>query len=741
MGRSADNFTVVARNRCDKKSCFAIGIRIARAGVARWCFHPRWKRKVFIRFSARDMAQNGKIGVSTENIFPIIKKFLYSDHEIFLRELVANAVDATQKLRTLAKAGDFAGEAGDETIEIRLDREAKTLTISDKGIGMTAEEVEKYINQIALSGATSFLDKYKDAGAIIGHFGLGFYSAFMVSDEVEIDTLSWQEGAKPVRWSCKGDPEYTLAEGSRATRGTDVVLHISADNAEFLEKHRIQELLQKYCRFMAGPIAFGKKTAWKDGKEVETDEPNIVNDVAPIWTRKPAELKAEDYEKFYHALYPMAEEPLFHIHLNVDYPFNLTGVLYFPRLKSNFDIQRNKIQLYCNQVFVTDSVEGIVPEYLTLLHGVIDSPDIPLNVSRSYLQSDQRVKQIAGYITKKVADRLTELFKADRAQYEAKWDDLKLFITYGMGTDEKVYERAAEVAWLKNVDGKYFTFTEYRELVQGEQTDKAGDVVYLYTTDPEGQWSYVEAARAKGYDVLLMDGQLDAHLLGHLEQKLEKTRFMRVDANTVDRLIDKGDSAAVSLSEEAQGVLREVVEGAARGEERVSVRFEELGETALPAIMTRNEFMRRMQDMQAMSPTNPMFGSMPQSIDVVLNSSHPLVKRMWKEAEAGLSGEIKSSEAILKPLEEELQAINERTKGVEYDKVPAEDKKRREELYEAIDAAKKERRDKFAEYGKSNVLVGQVIDLALLSNNMLKGEALQRFVERSVAIVVGAQQK
>lgn len=687
------------------------------------------------------MAKSGKIGVATENIFPIIKKFLYSDHEIFLREIVANAVDATQKLRTLSRAGDFTGELGDETIEVRLDKEAKTLTISDKGIGMTADEVEKYINQIALSGATSFLDKYKDAGAIIGHFGLGFYSAFMVSDEVEIDTLSWQEGAKPVRWSCKGDPEYTVSEGSRTARGTDIILHISEENAEFLEKQRVQELLQKYCRFMAVPIAFGKKTTWKDGKEEETDELNIINDAEPIWTRKPADLTDEDYDKFYRALYPVAEDPLFHIHLNVDYPFNLTGVLYFPRLKSNFDIQRNKIQLYCNQVFVTDSVEGIVPEYLTLLHGVIDSPDIPLNVSRSYLQSDQNVKKIAGYITKKVADRLAELFKEDRAQYELKWDDLKLFITYGMVTDEKFYERSSEFMLFKNIDGKYFTQSEYRELVAPNQTDKSEDVIYLYATDREGQWSYIEAAKAKGYDVLLMDGQLDAHLVNHLEQKLEKTRFMRVDANTVDKLIDKGSVAAVSLSEEAQGVLREVMEGVARGEEHITVRFEELGEGELPAVVTQNEFMRRMYDMQAMSPTNPLFGSMPQGLDLVLNSSHPLVKKMWQEAEAALREDIKASEEVLTPLEEELKTINERTKGVEYDKVPEEDKKRREALYAEIDKAKEVRRSKFSEYGKSNELAGQVYDLALLSNNQLKGEALQRFVKRSVEIVEKAQQK
>lgn len=687
------------------------------------------------------MAKSGKIGVATENIFPIIKKFLYSDHEIFLREIVANAVDATQKLRTLSRAGDFTGELGDETIEVRLDKEAKTLTISDKGVGMTADEVEKYINQIALSGATSFLDKYKDAGAIIGHFGLGFYSAFMVSDEVEIDTLSWQEGAKPVRWSCKGDPEYTVSEGSRTARGTDIILHISEENAEFLEKQRVQELLQKYCRFMAVPIAFGKKTTWKDGKEEETDELNIINDAEPIWTRKPADLTDEDYDKFYRALYPVAEDPLFHIHLNVDYPFNLTGVLYFPRLKSNFDIQRNKIQLYCNQVFVTDSVEGIVPEYLTLLHGVIDSPDIPLNVSRSYLQSDQNVKKIAGYITKKVADRLAELFKEDRAQYELKWDDLKLFITYGMVTDEKFYERSSEFMLFKNIDGKYFTQSEYRELVAPNQTDKSEDVIYLYATDREGQWSYIEAAKTKGYDVLLMDGQLDAHLVNHLEQKLEKTRFMRVDANTVDKLIDKGSAAAVSLSEEAQGVLREVMEGVARGEEHITVRFEELGEGELPAVVTQNEFMRRMYDMQAMSPTNPLFGSMPQGLDLVLNSSHPLVKKMWQEAEAALREDIKASEEVVTPLEEELKTINERTKGVEYDKVPEEDKKRREALYAEIDKAKEARRSKFSEYGKSNELAGQVYDLALLSNNQLKGEALQRFVKRSVEIVEKAQQK
>lgn len=688
------------------------------------------------------MATNGKIGVTTENIFPIIKKFLYSDHEIFLREIVANAVDATQKLRTLVKAGDFTGEVGDETIEVRLDRESKTLTVSDHGVGMTQEEVEKFINQIALSGATSFLDKYKDAGAIIGHFGLGFYSSFMVSDEVEIESLSWQEGARPVRWSCKGDPEYTIAEGSRTTRGTDIVMHISEENAEFLEKHRIDELLHKYCRFMAVPVAFGKKTTWRDGKEVELDERNIINDAQPIWTKKPADLQDEDYATFYRALYPMADQPLFHIHLNVDYPFNLTGVLYFPRLKSNFDIQRNKIQLFCNQVFVTDTVEGIVPEYLTLLHGVIDSPDIPLNVSRSYLQSDQNVKKIASHITKKVADRLAELFKDDRVNYEEKWDDLKLFISFGMVSDEKFYDRSAEFALLKNIEGKYFTLGEYRDLITPMQTDKSEDVVYLYATDKEEQWSYIEGARAKGYDVLLMDGQLDAHLVNLLEQKLEKTRFMRVDASTADKLIDKGDAAAVSLSDDAQSVLRGVMEGVARGgAERISVRFEELGGQELPALVTQNEFMRRMHDMQAMSPNNPMFGSMPQSFDLVLNSSHPLIKQMWQEAEAALGDTLKESKATIAPLEAELKEINERTKGVEYDKVTEEDRKRREELYEAIDRARDAQRDRFAEYGKSNELVGQIYDLALLSNNQLKGEALRRFVKRSVEIVEKSRQR
>lgn len=681
--------------------------------------------------------QTGSIGVKSENIFPIIKKFLYSDHEIFLREIVSNAVDATQKLRTLSATGDFKGEIGEELIEVKIDKKAGTLTVSDRGIGMTQEEVEKYINQIALSGAEEFLEKYKDKGnSIIGHFGLGFYSAFMVSSRVEIDTLSWQPDATPIHWSCEGDPAYTLSPSKRTTRGTDIILHISEENAEFLEESRIQELLLKYCRFLPVPIACGRKSEWKEGKKVETDEPNIINDLEPLWTRRPSELKPEDYDSFYSGLFPTSEPPLFNIHLNVDYPFNLTGILYFPRLRSNFDIQRNKIQLYSNQVFVTDAVEGIVPEFLTVLHGVIDSPDIPLNVSRSYLQSDHNVRKISSHITRKVADRLLEIFEQDRQEFESKWDDLKLFVDYGSVSEERFYEKSQKFALLKNVDDKYFTYEEYQKLVEGEQTDKHGKAIYLYSSDPEQQWSYIEQAKARGYDVLVMQGQLDPHLINFLEQKLENVRFARVDSDTIDRLIEKSERAEVSLSEDAQTELRGVMDGAAeKSSYRLFVSFEELGERELPAIITQNEFMRRMKDMAALSPTNNFYASMPENLNLVLNSSHPLVKRLSTSVSEELAGQLSAADERIDPLEKELSTLNERLNALKDDEVEQSDKDKREELESKLAEARSERRSVLEEFGRNNNLAQQLIDLALLSNNLLKGEALAQFVQRSVSMI------
>lgn len=678
----------------------------------------------------------GTIGVTSENIFPIIKRFLYSDHEIFLREIVSNAVDATTKLQTLAKAGDFAGPLGDLTIHVQIDKAARTLTVRDAGLGMTHDEVEQFINQIALSGAESFLEKYKDeASGIIGHFGLGFYSAFMVSDKVEIYTQSYKPGAQPVHWSCQGDPNYTLEEDGEKARGTDVVMHISSEHAEFLEEGRIEALLKKYCRFLPVPIAFGKKKEWKEGKQVELAEDHIINDIAPLWTRKPSDLTEEDYQQFYSDLYPMADKPLFHIHLNVDYPFHLTGILYFPKLKSNFDIQRNRIQLYCNQVFITDSVEDIVPEYLTLLHGVIDSPDIPLNVSRSYLQNDQNVRKISTHITKKVADRLAELFKSDRTQYEAKWDDLKLFITFGMVSDEKFYERSHEFALLKNVEGKYFTLEEYRKLVAPNQTDKEGQVVYLYCTDKAGQWSYIEGAKAKGYDVLLMDGQLDPHLVNLLEQKLEKTRFARVDSNTPEALIRKAEENPVAMGQQEQDTLRGMVTGVTEAQgPQVMVSFQALGANALPAVVTQNEFMRRMRDMQAMSPSSPMFGAMPTTLDLVLNTTHPLIQALAKEAKAAVGQQVEEFEGKIKPLEAQLKALNDQEKDQDEEGKKALNEQR-EALYKQMDELRNANAKTLKEYGHSNRLLGQIYDLALLSTNQLTGQALSRFVKRSVEIV------
>ena len=678
----------------------------------------------------------GNIGVTSENIFPVIKKFLYSDHEIFLRELVSNAIDATQKLKTLASVGEFKGELGDLTIRIRTEK--GKLIISDRGVGMTADEIDRYINQIAFSGAEEFVKKYKDnAAAIIGHFGLGFYSSFMVSKKVEIVTRSYQEGATAVRWSCEGTPEYEMTETKKDDRGTDIILYIDDDNKDFLEKDKITSLLEKYCRYLPIPIAFGKKQEWKDGKYVDTDEDNIVNNTQPAWVRKPSELKDEDYKAFYRELYPMADEPLFWIHLNVDYPFNLTGILYFPRIKSNMDLQRNKIRLYSNQVFVTDSVEGIVPEFLTLLHGVLDSPDIPLNVSRSYLQSDQNVKKISAHITKKVADRLEEIFKNDRKAFEEKWDSLKLFIQYGMLSDEKFYDRAAKFALLKDVDGTYYTLEEYRKLIASEQTDKEGGVIYLYTTNPDEQYSYIQAAKDRGYNVLVMDGQLDVHAIGQLEQKIEKTRFVRVDSDTIDRLILKADAPTVSLTDDQRNALQQVFRSRLPKMDKTDfvVTFEALGPSANPVMLTQGEFMRRMREMSAMQPGMSFYGEMPESYNLVLNTDHPLILSV-------LSDEEKACTDKLQPILSDIKGWEAR----QHDLREAQSKKKEDELTEAekedmtntnrtLDELRSRRDAILTEYAAGNKVVGQLIDLALLANGLLKGEPLSRFIRRSVELI------
>ena len=680
--------------------------------------------------------QTGKINVTTENIFPIIKKFLYSDHEIFLRELISNAVDATQKLKTLASVGEFKGEIGDTTIRVKLDSKAGTLTISDSGIGMTADEIEKYINQIAFSGAEEFLAKYKNqANGIIGHFGLGFYSSFMVSDKVEIITRSWKDDAKAVKWSCNGSPDYNIEEVEKENRGTDIILYINEESKEFLEDSRIDGLLKKYCRYLPVSIAFGTEKEWKDGKEVETGKDKIINDTNPLWTRKPVDLKDEDYQKFYHDLYPVAEEPLFNIHLNVDYPFNLTGVLYFPRIKTNFDIQKNKIQLYCNQVYVTDSVEGIVPEFLTLLHGVIDSPDIPLNVSRSYLQSDSNVKKISSHITKKVSDRLQEIFKNDREQFEKKWDDLKLFITFGMITDEKFYERAEKFALLKNVDGKYFTFEEYEKLIKENQTDKNKTLIYLYTTNKVDQHSYIEEAKSRGYDVLMMDGQLDPHLINALESKFKDSRFARVDSDVIEKIIVKEDRKEVALTSDEQNDLRAVFEGAVKSEDHYWISFEDLGENASPVVITHSEFMRRMKDMAAMSPTAGMYGNLPDSHNMVVNVSHPLVKSVIASKSESLGSKLDELNKNIKPLKEKADELHKSRKDKKEEEIPQADKDALAETEKQLDKYEDERRNLLKGFGGDQKLVKQLIDLALLANNMLKGEDLSRFVKRSLELI------
>ena len=682
--------------------------------------------------------QKGNIGVTTENIFPVIKKFLYSDHEIFLREMVSNAVDATQKMKTLADRGDFKGELGDITVRIALDEKAKTLTISDRGIGMTEEEIDKYINQIAFSGVTDFLDKYKDsANAIIGHFGLGFYSAFMVSEKVEIVTRSYREDAKAVRWTCDGSPEFTIEDAERDDRGTDIILHIADDCKEFLERQRIESLLQKYCKFMAVPICFGKKQEWKDGKMQDTDEDNIINNVEPLWTKTPSTLKDEDYKEFYRTLYPMQDEPLFWIHLNVDYPFNLTGILYFPRIQSNIDLQKNKIQLYCNQVFVTDQVEGIVPEFLTLLHGVIDSPDIPLNVSRSYLQSDANVKKISTYITKKVADRLKSIFNENRKEYEEKWDDLKIFINYGMLTQDDFYERAKDFALLKDVDGKYFTLEEYKTLIKGEQTDKDGTLVYLYANNKEEQYSYIETAKQRGYSVLLFDGQLDTPVAQMLEQKLEKSRFTRVDGDIIDRLIMKEDRKKTELTVEQTDSLSQVFKSQTPKMEKTefAVEVQSLGEQAQPVIITQSEYMRRMKDMSRFQSGMGFYAQMPDMYTIVLNADHELVKRVLSDTETNTSEALKPVLSELKGQEARLAAIRQTQDKKKYDELTQEDKDQKAEAEKAVNEQKEKKNAILADYAKQNGIVHQLIDLALLQNGMLKGAALDAFLKRSVDLI------
>ncbi|MDR1879474.1 MAG: molecular chaperone HtpG, partial [Tannerellaceae bacterium] len=676
----------------------------------------------------------------SENIFPIIKKFLYSDHEIFLREIVSNATDATQKLNTLASVGEFKGEAGDRTIHIKLDEKAGTITVSDRGIGMTAEEIDKYINQIAFSGAEEFVEKYKnDAVSIIGHFGLGFYSTFMVSKKVEIVTKSYKEGAVPMRWSCEGNPEYTLEEAEKEERGTDIILYIDDDNKDFLNKERIAGLLKKYCRFLPVPIAFGKKQEWKEGKYTDTDEDNIINDTKPLWTRKPSELADEDYRKFYQDLYPMSDEPLFWIHLNVDYPFNLTGALYFPRIKNNIDLNRNKIQLYSNQVFVTDSVEGIVPEFLTLLHGVLDSPDIPLNVSRSYLQSDQNVKKISNHIMKKVADRLEEIFKNDRPQFEEKWDSLKLFIQYGMLSEEKFYERAEKFALLKDVDGKYYTLEEYKTLIKENQTDKEGNLIYLYTNSTEEQYSYIQTAKDKGYGVLLMDGQLDIHIAGQLEQKLEKSQFVRVDSDTIDRIIRKADAGQIELNDDQKHLLEELFKSQMPKLEKAdfSVTFESLGETGNPVMLTQSEYMRRMREMSAMQPGLSFYGEMPDHYNLTLNTDHELVKKVLADGETACADKVAPIQADIKGWEARLADLHDKQdkKEEEKEEIPAEEKEDLENTQKKLDELRRQQQAILAEYAGTNSLVHELIDLALLSKGMLKGEALSRFIKRSIQMI------
>ena len=679
--------------------------------------------------------QKGTIGVTTENIFPVIKKFLYSDHEIFLRELVSNAVDASQKMRTLASFGEFKGELGELNVKVTIDKEAGTLTVSDHGIGMTSEDIDKYINQIAFSGAEEFLAKYKDnANAIIGHFGLGFYSAFMVAKKVVINSLSYKEGAEPVRWECDGSPEYEMSKGDRTTRGTDIVLYIDDDNKEFLEQARIDTLLKKYCRFLPVPVISGKQQEWKDGKMVDTDRDNVVNNTEPQWTKKPSELTDKDYLDFYHELYPGQEDPLFWIHLNVDYPFTLTGILFFPKIKNNFEITKNRIQLYSNQVFVTDSVEGVVPEFMMLLQGVIDSPDIPLNVSRSYLQSDTAVKKISTYITKKVASRLEDIFKADRAEFEKKWDDIKIFIEYGMLTDDKFRDAAMKFVLLKDTEGRYFTLDEYKTLVEAAQTDKDGNIVYLYTTDPVAQFNYIKAATDRGYDVLLMDGQLDSHFVGMLESKLDKTTFVRVDSDVIDNLIRKDGRKDVDLSALQRNILTTVFKSQTPEVDKAQflVSFEALSDKSQPIVITQNEYMRRMKDMAALQPGMSFYGELPDSYSLVVNTEHPLIVKIKDAASAALDDQVKPLADKIEADNTEITKIRDAAKGKA---LSAEDDQKVKDLEKAVGEARDNETKIISDYAKTQPLVKQLIDLALLGNGLLNGEALSSFIDRSISLL------
>lgn len=680
--------------------------------------------------------QKGNIGVTTENIFPVIKKFLYSDHEIFLREIVSNAIDATQKLKTLYEKGEFKGEFSSPKVTVTLGTE--TITVSDNGIGLTAEEIEKYINQIALSGATDFLEKYKDsANSIIGHFGLGFYSAFMVSKKVEIVTKSYREGAQAVKWSCDGSPEYTLEETEKAERGTDIIMYIDDDSKEFLSESRISAILNKYCRFLPVEIAFGKKKEWKDGKQVETDEDNIINDTTPLWTRKPSELKDEDYKEFYRKLYPMSDEPLFWIHLNVDFPFNLTGILYFPKVKSSLELQKNKVLLFCNQVYVTDEVEGIVPDFLTLMHGVIDSPDIPLNVSRSYLQSDSNVKKISTYISKKVSDRLTQIFNNDRKEFEEKWNDLKIFIHYGMLTEEDFYDKASKFTLLQDTDGNKYTYEEYKNLVSAEQTDKEGNIIYLYSNDKEKEFGFIENAKNKGYNVLLMDGQLDVALISLLERKFEKTRFTRVDSDTVENLIAKDEQKFSTLSEARREVLTGVFESQLPHMEKreFHVQAMPMGENGAPIMITQTEYMRRMKEMAAIQPGMSFYGEMPDMFNVLLNEEHPLIKRVLESAESACADKTQPIDEKKAALESRRKELYDARNGKKEDEIPQSEKDELFEIEKEITAAKSEKEGILAEYAADDKTVKQLIDITLLQNNMLSGEALNNFVKRSIELM------
>ncbi|MEG1622222.1 MAG: molecular chaperone HtpG [Alistipes sp.] len=682
--------------------------------------------------------KNGKIGVTTENIFPVIKKFLYSEHEIFLRELISNAMDATQKLRTLSSIGEMKGELGDLNIHVGVDKEQKTLTVTDRGVGMTADELDKYINQIAFSGAEEFMEKYKNQ-AIIGHFGLGFYSSFMVADKVEIFSKSYKDQTKTVHWSCTGSPEFEMEETDEARdRGTTIILHLSEESMEYAEEARIEGLLKKYCRFLPTPIVFGKVKEWKDGKYVDTDKDNVINDIDPLWTRKPADITEDQYKVFYHELYPSGDDPLFYIHLNIDYPFHLTGILYFPKIRNNFEIQKNKIQLYSNQVYVTDQVEGIVPEYLTLLHGVIDSPDIPLNVSRSYLQSDSNVKKISSYITRKVAERLQELFNTMRPDYEAKWDDLKIFIQYGIITDEKFAEKAAEFMLWKNIAGKYFTTKEYTESVKENQTDKNNNLIFLYVDDPIAKHTFLETAKAKGYDVLIMDGQLDNHYINWYESKHTETRFVRVDSDVIEKLIQKKDTPKLSLTEGQQDILRPVFESQMPQDEKIhyNISFEGMSADEAPVVITQNEFMRRMKEMSAMGGGMTQFyGQMPDNFTIAVNGNHPIVLDILGAVEKEYGDKLKSITKKIDAARAEEGRFEEVVKSKKEEEFTPEEKSTREELSKKVVTLRDERNERLKEIGRSNGLIRQIIDLALLTNGMLKGKNLSEFIQRSISLI------